>query len=138
MKRVANKIIGIQRVAVLVAVMLVASSSLFAQKSATKWRLFNSNKVEKEVVSSESNSIAVVSYDNYLKTLDFVIESKIELEDWMTDASSWEEELVTHEEIVEEELALEDWMLDFRLLDEIRDSELALEEWMNSTECWVN
>ena len=137
MERVAETILKSKRVIVLSAIILIASNGLFAQKSVPKWRLFNANNVEAEVVYAEPTSVAIVSYDNYLKTLDFIVENKIELEDWMTNTEAWESNLVKNEEaVVEEELALEEWMLDFSLLDEIRDSDLALEEWMNSTECW--
>lgn len=136
MKRVANKILKSKRVLVLASAMLIVSGSLFAQKSVSKWKLFTTNKAETEVVYSEPVSVAIVSYDNYLKTLDFVIESKVEVEDWMTDDSSWETSSTRTEIAQEEELVLEDWMLDFALLKEINESDLALEEWMNSTECW--
>ncbi len=135
MKRVENISVNSKRVLVIVSIALISTSGLFAQKSVSKWRLFETNKAEAEVVYSAPSSVAVVSYDNYLKTLDFIIEDKVELEDWMTDASEWESNVQT-DEFFEEELALEEWMLNFSLLNDLQDSDLALEEWMNSTENW--
>ena len=70
---------------------LMISAGAFAQTSHDKFSLkslFNSNKAE-EVEVMKSSVIAMVEVNLYDKSLDFVIEKPMNVENWMTDVESW-------------------------------------------------
>ncbi|WP_319500172.1 hypothetical protein [uncultured Draconibacterium sp.] len=67
-----------------------------------------------------------------------VVESSLELEDWMTDETFWSTANIFAQE-TDENLLIEDWMTSentWFVVEKAIEPELALENWMIDTENW--
>ena len=67
-----------------------------------------------------------------------VVESSLELEDWMTDETFWSTANIFAQE-TDENLLIEDWMTSentWLVVEKAIEPELALENWMIDTENW--
>ena len=69
-----------------------------------------------------------------------IIEKELELENWMTDESTWSINSAILTEIVQEtELIIEDWMIsetNWFIIPEEKESDLEIEHWMISESYW--
>lgn len=116
---------------------LIISAGTFAQTSHDKFslkNLFHSNKAE-EVEVMRSSVIATVEIDLYEKSLDFVFEKPVQVENWMTDAAGWEVSNTTEKEEAPE---LENWMTDLSEFNNTTEQPVRLAAWMHSADCWSN
>ncbi|WP_163325836.1 hypothetical protein [Draconibacterium mangrovi] len=67
-----------------------------------------------------------------------IVESSLELEDWMTDETFWSTASV-FVQVTDDNLVIEDWMTSentWLVVEKAIEPELALESWMIDTENW--
>jgi hypothetical protein len=89
-----------------------------------------SKKSDAPASASETSSANYIYENEY--------DSKLVLEDWMTDKNYFKATLIPQVE-KENTLQVEDWMIDVSLFSAAREteSELKVEDWMTSDEVWM-
>jgi hypothetical protein len=115
------------------------SAGVFAQTSQPTFTIKDilSPKAEVKAESTGPSMVATVEVDFYAKSLDFVVEEEMEVENWMTDDSAWGENTAEKGAAEENELTVEDWMTDVSsFANATTENTVKLEAWMKTSGSW--
>lgn len=129
---------GIIRIgAVGFAIVVLLATAAVAQTSHHKRSLKNMFVKSSPAVEMESSVIAHVEVDLYNKSIDFVIEKPVVVENWMTNTRGWASE-ATAERAAEDEPTLESWMSNVSEFEKSLNSKnIRLEAWMQTSDTWT-